>query len=49
MSKAKVSENSSLADSGATVFSGIAMTADQRALVEIYLNVTSKFIVLYLL
>ena len=49
MSKAKVSENSSLADSGATVFSGIAMTADQGALVELYLNVTSKYIEIYLL
>ena len=42
MSKAKISQNSSLTESRATVFSAFAMTTDQGALVELYLNVTSK-------
>ena len=43
MSKAKIAPNSSVTVSKATVFSGFAMKTDQGALVEIYLNVTSRF------
>ena len=43
MSKAKISQNSSLTESKATVFSAFAMKTDQGALVEVYLNITSKF------
>ena len=42
MSKARVSQNASISESKATVFSGFAMKSDQGALVEFYLNVTSK-------
>ena len=41
MSKARVSQNASISESKATVFSGFAMKSDQGALVECYLNVTS--------
>ena len=44
MSKARVNSNSSITASRATVFSGFAMKTDQGALVEFYLNVTSKTI-----
>ena len=42
MSKVKVAQNSSLTESRATVFSAFAMSTDQGALVELYLNITSK-------
>ena len=42
MSKAKIAQNSSVTVSRATVFSGFAMKTDQGALVELYLNVTSR-------
>ena len=42
MSKAQFLRNSSLTESRATVFSAFAMKTDQGALVELYLNVTSK-------
>ena len=48
MSKAKVSQNSSVVQSRATVFSAFAIKTDQGAFVELYLNVTSKFIELQL-
>ena len=47
MSKARISQNSSISESKATVFSGFAMKTDQGALVEFYLNVTSMFQKLY--
>ena len=43
MSLASVSSNSSADGSRATVFSAFAMKTDQGALVEIYLNTTSRF------
>ena len=44
MSKARVSQNASLSESKATVFSAFAMKSDQGALVEFYMNVTSMSI-----
>ena len=42
MSKVKIAQISSSAQSRATVYSGFAMSTDQGALVELYLNITSK-------
>ena len=42
MSKAKVNPNSTITASRATVFSAFALRTDQGAVVELYLNVTSK-------
>ena len=44
MSKARVSQTASMSESKATVFSAFAMTSNQGALVEFYMNVTSMFI-----
>ena len=44
MSKARVSQNASLSESKATVFSAFAIKSDQGALVEFYMNVTSMFL-----
>ena len=43
MSKAKINPNSTITASRATVFSGFALKTDQGALVEFYLNVSSKY------
>ena len=43
MSKTRIGTNTSLAEARATVFSGFAIKTEKGALVELYLNVTSKF------